>query len=328
MDRLKAMAIFVRIVDSGSLTAAAAASAQSAASVVRTLAALEKHLGVRLLNRNTRRLALTDEGAEFLDWSRRMLAEFDEVEHRFDARRDQPAGLLRLTAPIEFGTRHVAPLVNAFLRCHPAIRVELVLLDRIVDLIDEGLDLAIRIGDLPDSALVATAVGRTRLVVCASPAYLAQAGPPASPADLQDQACIAFLPQGRDWLFRTPRPRSTRRRGSSGSISAGAGARPRDGAGGGLHIESIVPRLASNQVQVVTQAGIDGLGVIRLFHYQVADALADGRLVRLLPDLELADIPIQIVYPHARLLAPRVRELIDWIGPRLRTSIPDPAGLG
>ena len=298
MDRLKAMATFVRIVDSGSLSAAAEASAQSAASVVRTLAALEKHLGVRLLNRNTRRLALTDEGAEFLAWSRRMLAEFDALEHRFEARRDQPDGLLRMTAPVEFGKRHVAPLVHAFLRLHPAMRVELVLVDRVVDLIDEGLDLAIRIGDLPDSAMVATPLGRTRLVVCASPSYLGQAAPLETPAALAAHRCIAFLPQGKDWQFQQP----------DGSMAA----------------ETIVPRLGSNQVQVAAQAGIDGLGVIRLLHYQVADELADGRLVRLLAGFEPPDIPIQMVFPHARLLAPRVRRLIDWAAPRLRASIPDP----
>ena len=307
MDRLKAMATFVRIVDSGSLTAAAEASAQSPASVVRALAALEQHLGVRLLNRNTRRLALTDEGSEFLAWSRRMLAEFDEVEHRFEARRDQPGGLLRLTAPVEFGKRHVAPLINAFLQRYPAIRVELILLDRVVDLIEEGLDLAIRIGTLPDSAMIAMPLGRTRLVVCASPAYLAEAAPIDSPAALRAQACIAFLPQGKDWQFQVP---------ASGSAAAAAAATTLG--------ETIVPRLASNQAQVVAQAGLAGLGVIRLLHYQVAEALADGRLVRLLTDFEATDLPVQLVYPHARLLSPRVRQLIDWATPRLREAIPDP----
>lgn len=305
MDRLKAMATFVRIVDSGSLTAAADASGQSTAAVVRSLAALEKHLGVRLLNRNTRRLALTDEGTEFLAWSRRMLAEFDQVEQRFEARRHEPGGLLRMTAPIEFGRRHVAPVVNAFLSRHPAMRIELILVDRVVDLIEEGLDLAIRIGKLPDSAMVALPLGRTRLVVCASPDYLAGAAPVDHPSALTDHACIAFLPQGRDWQFR----------------DAAAG----QSASGPPVTAAVVARLASNQVEAARLAGQQGLGIVRLFHYQVAEELADGRLVRLLTPFEPADIPIQMVYPHARLLSPRVRQLIDWAAPRLRAAIPDPA---
>lgn len=298
MDRLKAMATFVRIVDSGSLSAAAVQSGQSAAAVVRTLAALEKHLGARLLNRNTRRLALTDEGAEFLAWSRRILAEFDEVEHGFDARRNLPGGLLRLTAPVEFGRRHVAPLVNAFLAAHPATRVELTLLDRMVDLLEEGLDLAVRIGQLPDSSLVAVPLGRTRLVVCASPRLLERAGPVLHPSALSAHDCIVFAPQGRHWAFHVE--------GSPVTATVSA-------------------RLLTNQAQAACQACVQGLGIARLLHYQVAEELADGRLTRLLREYETPDVPIQMVYPHARLLPPRVRQFIDWIAPRLSAAIPDPA---
>jgi len=163
MDKLKAMANFVRIVDNGSLSAAADASGQSVASVVRSLAALERHLGVRLLNRSTRRMALTDEGAEYLAWSRRMLAEFADIEQRLDAQDGDVRGLLRLTAPVEFGQRYLAPLVNVFLKEHPQVRVELNLNDQIVPLLDERLDLALRIGHLPDSAMVARQIGSTRL---------------------------------------------------------------------------------------------------------------------------------------------------------------------
>lgn len=300
MDRLKAMATFVRIVDSGSLSAAADASGQSHAAVVRSLAALEKHLGVRLLNRTTRRLALTDEGQEYLAWSRRILAEFDEVEQRYEASRDQPGGLLRLTAPVEFGRRHVAPLVTTFLACQPAMRADLILLDRLVDLVDEGLDLAIRIGHLPDSSMVALAAGRTRFVVCASPAYLAGAGPIETPAALGNHACITFLPQGQAWPFRDPDHVD------------------------GIRTETITARMASNQIQAVSHACQQGLGIARLLHYQVADELASGRLIRLLRAHESADVPIQLVYPHARLQAPRVRLFIDWVLPRLARSLPDP----
>jgi len=298
MDRLKAMATFVRIVEAGSLSAAAAMSNQSAASVVRSLASLEKHLGVRLLNRNTRRLALTAEGSEFLVWSRRMLAEFDEVEHNFDARRHRPGGLLRITAPVEFGRRYVAPLISAFLASNPAIQIELTLLDRMVDLLHEGMDLAIRIGHLPDSTLVATTVGRTRLVTCASPGFLGESGTIVDPAALRKIACIAFALQGNLWQFL------------------------REGV---AITEEISARLTTNQAEVASQACVNGLGVARLLHYQVATELKDGRLVRLLSAFDPDDVPIQMVYPHSRLMSPRIRLFIDWAVPRLAAQLPNPA---
>ena len=297
MDRLKAMATFVRIIDTGSLSAAAEVSGQSAASVVRTLAALEKHLGVRLLNRNTRRLALTDEGAEFLAWSRRILAEFDEIEHNFDARRHSPGGLLRITAPIEFGRRYVAPLVNEFLASHPAMRIELSLLDHMVDLLEDGLDLAIRIGQLPDSSMVAIPLGKTRLVVCASPGYLQETGTVAHPSALREHSCIVFAPQGKHWHFQD----------QGASIT-----------------ETVSARLVANQVQAASLACVQGLGIARLLHYQVANELRAGQLTRLLQEFEPSSLPIQMVYPHSRLLSPRVRQFIDWISPQLRAVIPAP----
>lgn len=295
MDRLKAMATFVRIVDAGSLSAAAEVAGQSNASVVRSLAALEKHLGVRLINRTTRRLALTDEGVEFLAWSRRILAEFEEVEHRFDARRRSPGGLVRLTAPIEFGRRYVAPLVNEFLATHPSMRAELILLDRIVDLLDEGLDLAIRIGHLPDSSMIATHLGETRSVVCASPDVLRRADSIEHPSELSEHGCIAFTQHGRRWPFQ-----------ENGTL---------------IH-QAIDACMITNQVQVAVLACVHGIGVARLLHYQVADELADGRLIRLLREFELPDVPIQMVYPHSRLLPLRVRTFIDWMSPRLSAVIP------
>lgn len=297
MDRLKAMATFVRIVDTGSLTAAAEALGKSPASVVRSLAALEKQLGVRLLNRNSRRQALTDEGADYLAWCRRILAEFEELEHGFEARRSTPSGLLRLTAPVEFGRQHVLPLVNRFMAAHPAMRVELVLLDRPLDLLEEGLDLAIRIGRLPDSSLVAVPLGRTRQVVCASPRLLAETAPIERPQDLQGLPGIVFTPQGRAWRFASR--------------------------GAALEME-ITARLSTNQIQAALGACLDGLGVAQLLHYQVARELADGRLVRLLRAYEAPALPIQLVYPHARLLSSRVRRFMDWVTAELGASIPDP----
>jgi len=190
MDKLRAMEVFVRIVDGGSLTAAAEALRTSLPSVVRTLAALEAELDVRLLNRTTRRIALTDEGREYCERCRRVLAEVDDAEASLSARRAAPKGRLRLSAPVMFGRLHVAPVATEFIVRHPAVKVDMLLLDRVVDLVEEGIDAGLRIGRLPDSSLVAIPVGHTRRVVCASPAYLTRAGTPKALADLGGHAGV------------------------------------------------------------------------------------------------------------------------------------------
>ncbi|RMR59467.1 LysR family transcriptional regulator [Pseudomonas cichorii] len=299
MDRLKAMANFVRIVDSGSLSSAADVTGQSVASLVRSLAALERYLGVRLLNRSTRRMALTDEGEEYLAWSRRMLADFDDMEQRLESRDGIARGLLRLTAPVEFGQRYLAPLVNAFLKDHEEMAAELSLNDQVIPLLDERLDLALRIGHLPDSAMVARKVGSTRLVTCASPDYLRASPDIDSPQSLREHACITLAFQGKHWYFRHKEKEL---------------------------VEDIVPRLVCNQVRAASQACVQGVGITRLMHYQVADELADGRLVRILRDFEPMDLPIQLVYPHSLQLSPRVRAFVEWACPQLERLTPDPGG--
>lgn len=299
IDRLKAMANFVRIVDSGSLSSAADGTGQSVASLVRSLAALERHLGVRLLNRSTRRMALTDEGEEYLAWSRRMLADFEDMEQRLETRDGAARGTLRITAPVEFGQRYLAPMVNAFLREHTKMTIELSLHDQVIALLDERLDLALRVGHLPDSAMVARRVGATRLVTCASPDYLKNAPALDSPSALQDHACIALASQGRQWYFRQ---------------------------GDKERAEQIAPRLVCNQIRAASLACVQGVGVARLMHYQVADELADGRLVRILRDYEPEDLPIQLVYPHSLQLSPRVRTFVEWVCPQLERLTPDPGG--
>ncbi|GFM81993.1 LysR family transcriptional regulator [Pseudomonas cichorii] len=299
MDRLKAMANFVRIVDSGSLSSAADVTGQSVASLVRSLAALERYLGVRLLNRSTRRMALTDEGEEYLAWSRRMLADFADMEQRLESRDGIARGLLRLTAPVEFGQRYLAPLVNAFLKDHGEMAAELSLSDQVIPLLDERLDLALRIGHLPDSAMVARKVGTTRLVTCASPDYLRAAPAIDSPQSLREHSCITLAFQGKHWYFRHKEKEL---------------------------VEDIVPRLVCNQVRAASQACVQGVGITRLMHYQVADELADGRLVRVLRDFEPMDLPIQLVYPHSLQLSPRVRAFVEWACPQLERLTPDPGG--
>lgn len=297
MDLLKAMTVFVRIADSGSLTAAAHLSNQSPASVVRSLAALEQHLGVRLINRTTRRMALTEEGTEYLAWCRRMLSEFDGIENHLDARRESPSGLIRVTAPVELGRRHVSPLINTFMSSHKGVNIDLMLSDGMVDLIEEGLDLGIRIGHLPDSSTISETVGYTRPVVCVSPSFLDGNPEINQPSDLKSVDCTVFIPHNRRWEFRSN--------------------------GHSLIVEPY-PRLTTNDVASAIAACRDGVGVGRFFHYQVADDLASGKLVRLLSHFEPENIPVQLVYPHRRLISPRVRYLLDWLNENLSETLKIP----
>ncbi len=273
MDRLRAMQVFVRIVEAGSLTGAAAALGMSGPAVVRSLAALERAIGVRLLQRTTRRSSLTDEGREYYERCKRVLAQVEEADTSMSARRSEPHGRLRITAPATYGRMHVAPIVNAFIAKYPQVEVELLLLDRVVDLVEEGLDAAVRIGELPDSTLVARALGETRRVVCAAPAYLRRAGTPKTPADLQAHRCIVFsgLAAANEWSFGAKRQRV-----------------------------AVRPVLRTNQVDAALDACIRGLGCGQFLSYQVDAALREGTLKRLLKEYEPPALPIHIVYPHAR----------------------------
>lgn len=287
MDKLRAMQTFVRIVERGSLTAAAETMASSLPAVVRTLAALEAALGVRLLNRTTRRIALTDEGREYYERCRRVLAELDAAEAALSARRAAPRGRLRVTAPVTFGRLHVAPLATEFAAAHPAVELELALLDRVVDLLEEGIDAAVRIAELADSSMVALPVGHTTRVVCASPAYLKRAGTPRAPAELARHRCVGFEPGAHAWHF-------------------------------GKERVAVHCALASNQVDVNLAACVAGLGLGRFLAYQVQALLDAGRLKRVLAEFEPAPLPIHVVYAHARHLSTNVRAFVDWIVPRLR----------
>jgi DNA-binding transcriptional LysR family regulator len=296
MDKLRAMATFVRIVEGGSLTAAAGALNASLPSVVRSLASLENELDVRLMNRTTRRISLTDEGREYYERCRRVLADVDEAEAALSARRVAPKGRLRITAPVLFGRLHVAPAATEFIARHPAVEVDLLLLDRMVDLLEEGIDIGVRIGKLPDSSLVAIPVGETRRVVCASPAYLKRAGTPKSPADLATQRCVNFngLAPGREWRF------------AAGTCKVNAA-------------------FATNQVEAALEACTRGVGIGQFLSYQAQALLAEGRLKRVLREFEPAPLPIQAIYPHARLLSSNVRSFVHWLMPRLKAMAADKA---
>jgi DNA-binding transcriptional LysR family regulator len=292
MDRLKALQTFVRIADEGSLTKAAHALDLSLPAVVRSLAALELHLRARLFNRTTRRVALTDEGRRYLDYARRILATLDEAERAIGTDLSVPAGVLRVTAPVLFGQLHVAPAVTRFLHKHPLVQVDLELLDRVVNLVDENFDAGIRIGELGDSSLVARAIGRVRRVVVASPAFLRRHGTPHRPEDLQTLDCVrvssgsnntwSFLHDGK-WLAVPVR--------------------------GGLRC---------NHVQAAVDACVAGLGCGLFMSYQVAALVEQRRLKVVLDAFEPPPRPVSLVVPQARLLPARTRVFIDWMLRELR----------
>jgi DNA-binding transcriptional LysR family regulator len=295
MDRLDELAIFVAILDCASLSGAARRLRRSAPAVTRALAALEERLGARLIERTTRRLAPTEAGLRLADMARRVLADYDEA-----VREDPDAplrGKLRMTAPQVFGRRHVTALVMAFLDAHPAMQVELLFNDRNLDLIEEGLDLAVRIGPLADAGLVARRVGEVRRMVVASPDYVARRGTPATPQALEghDVVFTAIRSPQEEWRFRH--------------------------AGRDLAVK-LAPRLSLNDTEATLVAVRAGFGVGRALSYQVADDLAAGTLVRLLSGYEPEPLPVHLVVSSARHMAPKLRALLEFLAARLAALPP------
>jgi len=288
MDKLDAMRTFVTIVDRGSLTAAANAMGRSLPSVVRILAALEDHLGTRLLRRTTRRMSLTPEGQSYLERCRRILADVEEAELSVTRGHSEPRGAIRMTAPVMFGQMHVTPAVTDFLRRFDAVQVELRLLDRVVSLVEEGIDLAVRIAHLADSSMIAVPVGRVRRVLCASPALLDAVGTPAHPRELAERPCVRFrgMSRGDAWVFQD--------------------------AGREVPVR-IAGRFTCNQAAAGAQACAEGLGFGLFLSYQVEPLVRRGELVVVLEDFEPAPIPVNLVYPEARLVSTRLRALLDWL---------------
>ncbi|MCK9689672.1 LysR family transcriptional regulator [Scleromatobacter humisilvae] len=285
MDKLRAMKTFVQIADDGSLTAAAGALGMSLPAVVRSLAALEAELGARLFQRTTRRLALTHEGLQYLARSRDILAAVAEADASLADETQAPRGRLTVTAPVLLGQRVVADFVTRFVGANPRIRCSVQLLDRYVDLVDEGVDVGIRIGALEDSSLVALRLGEVRQVVVASPQFLRRTGTPKHPAELRTRPCVRLAGPARPgWPFHD----SGRR----------------------LHVAVDGP-LDFNHAGAALLACEQGAGFGQFFSYQVQDALRDKRLRIVLADFESPPQPVSIVYPHARLLPARTRAFIE-----------------
>jgi DNA-binding transcriptional LysR family regulator len=282
------MQVFVEIADRGSLTAAAEATGRSLPSVVRILAMLEESLQVRLFNRTTRRIVLTEEGRFYLEQCRKILADLREAELALGRHQTEPSGTIRLTAPIRFGEMHVAPAVASFLEQYPSTRVELLLLDRVVDLLEEGIDIAVRIAYLADSTLVARSIVPIRQVVCASPDLLQRRGEPQHPSQLSELPCVHFSGLGatNEWVFND--------------------------AGTSLTVP-VSSRLQCNQVGASVTACVAGTGFGRFLSYQIMPLVRTGELVIVLRDFEPPPMPLSLVYPHSRLLSSRVRAMVDWL---------------
>jgi DNA-binding transcriptional LysR family regulator len=288
MDLIRAMRTFVEISDRGSLTAAARVLESSLPAVVRTLAALEAHLGVRLLNRTTRRIALTDEGRSYLESSRTVLAALADAENALKEDAAEPAGPITITAPVLFGQMYVAPVITRFALQFARVKLRVLLHDRVVNLIEEGVDLAVRIGELQDSNVIAQALGSVRHVVVASPALLAARGRLKHPEDLRGAPCVRVAGDSRlNWSF----PISKRRT---------------------LHVP-VRGNLEFNHIAPAVEACAAGAGFGRFLSYQVRPHVAAGTLRVVLREFEPPPKPVNIVYPHARLLPGRTRLLIDWL---------------
>jgi DNA-binding transcriptional LysR family regulator len=295
LDRLAAMRVFIAVADAGSLSAAGRRLGTPLATVSRHLKALEEQLGVRLLTRTTRRLALTEQGRSYIETCRRVLDELDAAELQLAGEHAEPQGELALTAPVVFGRLHVLPIMVDFLVAHPKVSARMLLVDRVVDLVEEGLDIGVRIGNLPDSSMRALRVGAIRYVTCASPAYLKRRGTPARPGDLVRQDCIAFstLSNAERWTF---------------------GGRKKQRV-------TVKPRLIVNTAEAAIDAAKAGLGVARVLSYQAAAPIAEGSLRLILEDYEPEALPVHILHREDRLPQAKVQSFIAFAAPRLRAEL-------
>ena len=296
MDRLEAMSMLLAVVDAGSLSAASRRLGSPLATVSRKVLELEAHLKTRLLIRSSRRVTLTEAGRSYVAACRRILDEVSDAERAAAGEYSTPKGDLLITAPIVFGRLHVLPIVADFLKAYPEISVRLMLADRVVNLVEEQIDIALRIGDLPDSSLVATRVGAIRRVVCASPDYLAARGTPKHPNDLLAHDCITFegLMSPLEWTFRINK------------------------ADKWIAIRS---RLVVNTAEAAIDAAVAGLGVTRVLSYQVEAARRAGQLVLMLEAFEPAPKPVNLVHAGQGLLPLKTRAFLDFAAQRLRTRI-------
>jgi DNA-binding transcriptional LysR family regulator len=293
MDRLDAMKVFVVAIDEGSLAAAGRKLGRSPAAVSRAIAFLEAHAGAELLHRTTRSIKLSEDGERYAETCRRVLSELDQADVMV-AGKSGPHGTLTVTGPVLSGELVLQPVLDAFLDATPAVSARLFLLDRFVNLIEEGIDVALRMGELADSAMVAVHIGEVRRVVVAAPRYLKQNPRIEEPSDLAGHQIITMAHVPHSWTFPPPEGSSVPR------------------------MVQFTPRLVINSVRAAVTSAVGGRGVARLFSYHVAEHVRRGELQVLLREQEPAPLPVHLVAPHGRLSAPRVRAFMDFAAPRLR----------
>jgi DNA-binding transcriptional LysR family regulator len=289
MDRLASMQAFVQVVDSGSFAGAAKRLAASPAAVTHHVQALEDRLGVQLLNRTTRRLSLTEVGRTFYQHSAQILAQVEEAERSATLLQTTPRGLLRLNTS-EGIARVVMPLIAEFTAAHPEMSFDVVLTDRMVDMVEGGFDLALRAGPLPDSSLISRKLALGKLILCAAPDYLARRGAPQRPEDLAGHNCLIYQMLGNEWRFN----------GRAGDVAV-----------------AVSGNLRSNSLEAVRRAALSGQGIGLLAAVVVAEDLQKGALVRLLPEYDANEVVIQAVYPASRHLSVKTRSFLGFLAQRM-----------
>ncbi|AUT64286.1 LysR family transcriptional regulator [Paraburkholderia terrae] len=297
MDRLEAMEMLLTAVDRGSLSAAARELKIPASTLTRKVADLEELLGTRLLIRTTRKLTLTDAGMSYVAAARRILDLVREQEREATGEFATAKGELVVTAPVQLGRLHILPVINQFLAQYPDISVRLLLSDRNLDLIDSHADLALRIGELADSSMIATRIGSLRPIVCASPAFLANHTPPREPDDLVKYSCVVFnSPYLSPWRFRLPTTNKT-------------------------YVLGVKPRLEVTTPDAAVSAAVDNAGITYVFEHDADEAIRSGQLEILLPQFEIEPVPVHLVHVSRNLMAIKLRHFIDFAAPKLRQSL-------
>jgi DNA-binding transcriptional LysR family regulator len=288
VDRFDAMTVFARVVEAGSLSAAARSIPMSLTSVSRHLAALEQRLGTQLLRRTTRHLSLTDEGRLVYERAKTILSELQEMEMTLSTNRSEPSGRLRVSAPVLIGRLLIAPQLPAFLARHALVDIDLLLIDRAVNLVEEDIAVAVRVGRLPDSSLVARKLGEVRMVVCAAPSYLARRGRPTTPADLRQHDCLVFSDTlgPIEWHFQSPKGRTS---------------------------VKVQGRLCANNLDAVVSAAIGGAGIARVPSWQVSADMSAGRLEAVLTYCERPAAPVHAVFQHSKMSSAKIRAFINFL---------------
>lgn len=296
MDRFQSMSAFVAVVEAGGFSAASRALGIPLATVSRRVADLEDALGAQLLVRSNRSISLTDIGRDFFENSRRLLEDLAEIERSASGAYSTPKGRLVVSAPVALGRLHLSPILIDFLRAYRDIDVELRLSDRFVDLFEDRIDVAVRVGELADSTMIAARAGEVRRIVCASPDYLAKRPEPSHPRGLAEHDCITMMPleSAKEWSFKI-----------------------------GKRTEkfSVHSRLTVTTAETAADAAIAGLGITRLFCYQVAAAVVEKRLRLLLPDFEPEPAPVHLIYAGGHRIPQKLRAFIDYVQPRLKSRL-------